>query len=61
MFSAKKKIKQCQSYYCHAPKTQCFESFVFLQLRDYIINQTTGDQEITVKYHYDNIVNTLFI
>ncbi|KAF0760776.1 voltage-dependent calcium channel subunit alpha-2/delta-3 isoform X3, partial [Aphis craccivora] len=26
-----------------------------LTLRDYIINQTTGDREITVKYHYDNI------
>jgi len=26
------------------------------QLRDYIINQTTGDREMSVKYHYDNIV-----
>ncbi|XP_050423837.1 voltage-dependent calcium channel subunit alpha-2/delta-3 isoform X2 [Adelges cooleyi] len=26
-----------------------------LTLRDYIINQTTGDQELSVKYHYDNI------
>ncbi|KAL4120998.1 hypothetical protein QTP88_013588 [Uroleucon formosanum] len=26
-----------------------------LTLRDYIINQTTGDREITVKYHYDNM------
>ncbi|XP_025423406.1 voltage-dependent calcium channel subunit alpha-2/delta-3 isoform X3 [Sipha flava] len=26
-----------------------------LTLRDYIINQTTGDQEITVKYHYDDM------
>jgi len=32
-----------------------------LQLRDYIINQTTGDREITVKYHYDNIVNYLYL
>jgi len=32
-----------------------------LQLRDYIINQTTGDREITVKYHYDNMVNHLYL
>lgn len=37
-------------------------SFFFcLQLRDYIINQTTGDREISVKYHYDNIVIYFFI
>lgn len=35
---------------------QCFVLRTF-QLRDFIINQTTGDKEINVKYHYDNIVN----
>lgn len=34
-----------------------FPLLYILQLRDYIINQTTGDQEIPVKYHYDDLVN----
>lgn len=33
-----------------------FYSLFCLQLRDYIINQTTGDREIVVKYHYDDLV-----
>lgn len=34
-----------------------FRLLYILQLRGDIINQTTGDQEISVKYHYDDLVN----
>lgn len=54
-------MKPRKSYCCHAPKTKSMILPIFFQLRDFIINQTTGDQKISVKYHYDDIVNNLCV